>query len=217
MGEEHATAIRAEGISYAYLPGAPILEDWSASFETGTMTAICGPSGRGKSTLLYLLGLMLQPTSGTIYVGDCSTQGLSDVSLSAIRAHEFGFVFQDSALDHSRTVLDNVTETALYRSEPREQYIETAIRLLEQFDVAFDPYRKPGQISGGQAQRISLCRALLHDPSVIFADEPTGNLDPASSELVIGALRERADAGATVLMVTHSPEIAERCDVRIDL
>ncbi|TKJ95999.1 ABC transporter [Plantibacter flavus] len=181
------------------------------------MTALTGPSGRGKSTLLYLLGLMLQPKSGEITVEGEATSTSRDATRARIRASTFGFVFQDAALDATRTVLDNVVETTLYRRERRADATGRALALLEQFGVDVPPYRKPGQVSGGQAQRIALCRALLTEPRIVLADEPTGNLDPSSAELVIGALRAYANSGAAVALVTHSPDIAATCDAEIRL
>ncbi|WP_246160077.1 ABC transporter ATP-binding protein [Microbacterium rhizomatis] len=209
--------LEARGVVFEYLLGQPVLTDWSAVFPAGSLTALTGPSGRGKSTLLYLLGLMLQPSSGDILVSGESVTGLSDASRARLRAEQFGFVFQDAALDQTRTVLDNVTEAALYRGQKRAAARPRALDLLDRFEVDVPPHRKPGQVSGGQAQRIALCRALLTDPVVLLADEPTGNLDPTTSELVVAALQEHAATGAAVIVVTHSPEVAAACDIEIRL
>lgn len=211
-------SLTAEGVTFGYSPSEPLLQGWSAEFEPGSMTAITGPSGRGKSTLLYLLGLMLCPSSGEIRIGGVSTTDMHDSQRSRMRAQTFGFVFQDAALDSTRTILDNVTESALYRGEPRRAVTKHAQRLLENFGVDVPADRRPGQVSGGQAQRISLCRALLSSPAVLLADEPTGNLDPATSALVINSLYSHAkDKGATVVIVTHSPEVAALCDREVRL
>ena len=209
--------LEARDINFGYVPGSPVLQDWSASFAAGSITAMTGPSGRGKSTLLYLLGLMLRPSSGQILIGGLDTGGLRDASRARLRADRFGFVFQDAALDATRTVLDNITETALYRRESRRYAERHARELLERFGVDLPASRKPGQVSGGQAQRIALCRALLNAPQILLADEPTGNLDPATSDLVVGALREHAHAGNAVIVVTHSPDVAAASDVEIGL
>ncbi|WP_240044088.1 ABC transporter ATP-binding protein [Plantibacter flavus] len=209
--------LEARDVVFEYAPGQRVLDGWSAQFAAGTMTALTGPSGRGKSTLLYLLGLMLQPKSGEITVEGEATSTSRDATRARIRASTFGFVFQDAALDATRTVLDNVVETTLYRRERRADATGRALALLEQFGVDVPPYRKPGQVSGGQAQRIALCRALLTEPRIVLADEPTGNLDPSSAELVIGALRAYANSGAAVALVTHSPDIAATCDAEIRL
>ncbi|WP_248243316.1 ABC transporter ATP-binding protein [Microbacterium kunmingense] len=202
---------------FEYLPGVAVLDGWSAAFERGMMTALTGPSGRGKSTLLYLLGLMLKPTRGGIYVDGVATSSLPDAERARLRAHDFGFVFQDAALDATRTVLDNVTETALYRRQPVAAARSRARELLQRLSVDVPAYRRPGQVSGGQAQRIALCRALLSEPSILLADEPTGNLDPATSDVVVETLRQHASQGAAVIVVTHSPQVAAACDVEIRL
>ena len=209
--------LEARGVSFSYAPGIPIVEEWSAVFPAGSMIALTGPSGRGKSTLLYLLGLMLRPGSGDILVAGEEAARLNDRAKARLRAGIFGFVFQDAALDTTRTVLDNVIETALYRGESRASATRRANGLLERFGVDLRAHHKPGQVSGGQAQRIALCRALVNNPRILLADEPTGNLDPASTQVVVDALHGHASTGAAVIIVTHDPEIAARCDIRIEL
>lgn len=209
--------LEARDLSFGYQRGHPILEHWSAEFHPGTTTALTGPSGRGKSTLLYLLGLMLRPDSGEVLIEGEPCTRLPDAERARLRATRFGFVFQDAALDLTRTVLDNVTETSLYRPEPRWALRERALELLEQFGVDLAAERKPGQVSGGQAQRIALCRALLATPDILLADEPTGNLDPDSAEVVLNAMQAHAAQGAAVIIVTHSRDIAEQCDIEVTL
>lgn len=209
--------LEARGITFGYDPAVPILDEWSASFNAGEVVAVTGPSGRGKSTLLYLLGLMLKPGSGEIMIDGADVAHLSDSRRAGLRARTFGFVFQDAALDATRTVLDNVVETALYRGEPRGESVERAQELMAQFGVDLRASAKPGQVSGGQAQRIALCRALLNDPRILLADEPTGNLDPASSNVVVEAFHAQARSGAAVIVVTHDPALVARCDRKIEL
>jgi len=162
--------LEARGITFGYDPKVPLLSDWSATFEAGEVVAVTGPSGRGKSTLLYVLGLMLAPSRGTVLVDGVDAAGLGDAERSRLRATQFGFVFQDAALDSTRTVLDNVVETALYRGESRTESHVRARELLAQFGVELRATAKPGQVSGGQAQRIALCRALLGNPRIVLAD-----------------------------------------------
>ncbi|HEU5223386.1 MAG TPA: ATP-binding cassette domain-containing protein [Candidatus Lumbricidophila sp.] len=209
--------LEARGLTFGYDPQRPLLQDWEASFAAGEVVAVTGPSGRGKSTLLYLLGLMLKPGTGEVLVEGADAAHLSDTKRARLRAQVFGFVFQDAALDATRTVLDNIVETALYRGVPRRPAIERARELMTQFGVDLQAEAKPGQVSGGQAQRIALCRALLNDPRILLADEPTGNLDPASADIVVQAFHAQARSGAAVVVVTHDPALVARCDRRIEL
>ncbi len=210
--------LHADGVSFSYSHSSePVIDGWSAQFPAGTTTALTGPSGRGKSTLLYLLGLMLHPTSGEIVIDGEPASSLSDRARARLRANRFGFVFQDAALDQTRSVIDNVIETALYRGARRDAAARRGEDLLKQFGVDVPPARKPGQVSGGQAQRIALCRALLSNPAILLADEPTGNLDPSTTTVVVDALRDHASTGAVVIIVTHSPDVAASCDRRIEL
>jgi ABC-type lipoprotein export system ATPase subunit len=204
--------LSARGLTFGYDPAAPVVEAWSHTFEAGEMVAITGPSGRGKSTLLYLLGLMLSPGDGDVLVDGEVVSRLSDARRARLRAQSFGFVFQDAALDTTRTVLDNVLETSLYRATPRAAEARRARDLLAELGVELTTTATPGQVSGGQAQRIALCRALLNDPRVLLADEPTGNLDRASAGAVLAALRAQAGRGAAVIVVTHDDEVVAHCD-----
>lgn len=216
MTDEFSLEVR--DINFTYESGdSPLFVQFSAGFTAGEMVAITGASGRGKSTMLYILGLLLTPDSGDVLVSGKGTKRLSDAKRASMRANHFGFVFQDAALDGSRSILDNVCEPALYRGQGVEEVRTRAIYLLEKFDVLLRSSAKPSKVSGGQAQRISLARALLHHPKILLCDEPTGNLDHESSDLVIRALREHADNGGCVVIVTHSNAVVEACDRRIRL
>lgn len=215
LGSHYALQVRE--LSFGYDAEAALFDCWSHQFSPSSITAVFGASGCGKSTLLYLLGLMLRPSSGEIVIGGRPTAGLSDAELADIRAHDLGFVFQDAALDPSRSIIDNVLESCLYRRQsPRDQR-QAALRWLEELGVELDPARKPGKISGGQAQRIALCRALLPDPAIVLADEPTGNLDDDTAALVLDVLERKASAGATVIVVTHDARVAERSHEQVRL
>ncbi len=204
-------------LTFGYPGEPPVVREWSDEFYAGTVTAITGPSGCGKSTRLYLLGLMLKLSAGTLQIDGDRVDHLSDAARARLRATRFGFIFQDAALDTTRTVLDNVVETALYRGDPRRSVVPRGLELMDRFGISVPPHRKPGQISGGQAQRIALCRALLGEPDILLADEATGNLDPRSSATVLDAFRTHADAGGCVVVVTHDPSVAAWADRRISL
>lgn len=196
---------------------APVIDDLSATFEPGTLTSVTGPSGSGKSTLLYMLGLLVRPTSGEIFWDGEPTRSMSDVGRSRVRAREIGFVFQDALLDATRSILDNVCDAGLFAGMDRSDQEARAQELLEAFGVDHRSTHRPGEISGGQAQRVALCRALLTRPRVVLGDEPTGNLDAESARVVWAALRAHADSGATVIVATHDERLAATADVRLVL
>jgi ABC-type lipoprotein export system ATPase subunit len=204
--------IEANGLTFGYRRGSPVLQGWSTTIEPGEAVAITGPSGSGKSTVLYLLGALVQPWSGTLLLAGLSAERLGDRKRSDLRAGLIGFVFQDALLDTRRSVLDNVVEGAVYRGDSRRVAVGRARALLEQLGVDVEPGRRATDLSGGQAQRVALCRALVNDPRIILADEPTGNLDRANAELVEQTILERVRAGAAVVIATHDSRLAARCD-----
>ncbi len=205
--------VEVEGLSFGYRRSETILSDVTVAFPSGTVTAVTGPSGKGKSTLLYLIGLLLSPWEGAIRIGGTDTVGLPDRIRSRLRAERIGFVFQDAALDATRTVIDNVVEGSVYSGMPRRTARRRAVALMDRFGVGLRADHKPGEVSGGQAQRVALCRALLADPDVILADEPTGNLDVGTAQVVIDALRDAAhDEDKTVIVATHDPDVMDACD-----
>nr|WP_157322419.1 ABC transporter ATP-binding protein [Nesterenkonia alkaliphila] len=205
-----------ENLTFRYRRGGEeLFDDLSYAFEPGRVTAVTGASGRGKSTLLYVLGLMLTPLRGTVTLQGNNVSAAADAERSRIRAESIGFVFQDSALDPTRTILDSVTEPALYAGWSRSRAQEQGRVLLERMGVGNRADHMPGEISGGQAQRVAVCRSLVTDPAVVLADEPTGNLDQANAEGVLTALSEAAGAGAlarTVVIATHDPFVIEFAD-----
>ncbi|XBH22973.1 ATP-binding cassette domain-containing protein [Jonesiaceae bacterium BS-20] len=209
--------LAAHDISFQYPGGQPVLTQWTQEFLPGTTTALTGPSGKGKSTALYLLGLLLTPTSGAVLLDGQELSGHNDRTRSWLRAHRFGFVFQNAELDQSRTLASNILESCHYRGEDPASRRQEAQTLMEQFGVDLPANRRPGQISGGQAQRIALCRALVGDPLVVLADEPTGNLDAESAQAVIAGLKAHAAKGRVVIISTHSAEVVAQCDRQVHL
>ncbi|WP_371151773.1 ABC transporter ATP-binding protein [Buchananella felis] len=208
----HAT-IGVKDLRFSYRKGGEELYDGlSYTFSPGQVTAVTGESGRGKSTLLYVLGLLLTPTSGRVEIDGEPVSHLPDRRRSLLRAQRLGFVFQDSELDPTRTILDSVMEPGLYGGADRASLESRALELLAQFGLSERSHHKPGQTSGGQAQRVAVCRALINSPDFVLADEPTGNLDPRNSTLVLDALAAAASEGRTVIVATHDPFVIERSD-----
>ena len=210
--------LTVEGLEHRYRAAEhPTIRPLDHTFDPGSLTAVTGPSGSGKSTLLYILALMLTPTAGRIAWDGLDVQQLPDADRSRLRAQHVGFVFQDAVLDLSQTALDNVLEAARIAGLDERPARARALGLMERFGVAERAHHRPGQVSGGQAQRIALCRALVTDPAVVFADEPTGNLDAESAEVVWAALAGAAADGATVIVATHDRSRAETMPAQLRL
>lgn len=202
-------------VSFAYsAKGDTILEGISHSFTPGKMTALTGPSGRGKSTLLYLMGLMLRPTHGHVELHGENVSSFSDAKRSYLRASQIGFVFQDSALDPTRPVIDSVIEPVLYAGMGLKQARRRGLDLLTKLGLDHRATHRPGEVSGGQAQRVAVCRALATNPMVILADEPTGNLDRENALGVLNALAQSAheEEARTIVIATHDPFVIDFAD-----
>ena len=207
--------LQARHITYGYRKEHAIFTDYSIDVFPGELTAITGKSGSGKSTLLYILAGMLKPQVGEVIVDGVDIFSLKDSKRSAYRAQTSGFVFQNFALDMKRSILDNVLEPCLYAHITRNDMEKRAYELLDHLEVP-RPEDTPAELSGGQAQRVALARALLLEPKIIYADEPTGNLDEESSRVVVNVLRQAARSAA-VIMVTHDKRVVNLCDRTITL
>jgi len=195
----------------------PALSGVTVTFHPGRLTAIKGPSGSGKSTLLNLLAGLDRPTAGAVRLGETDLSTLDETRLAALRLHRFGFVFQSFNLLPVLTSWQNVAFPMGLAGVDAATRRAKAMRLLERFGLAGRAAHLPAMLSGGERQRVGLARALVNDPDVLFADEPTGNLDSRSGEVVLAALAEVAAEGRTVIIVTHDLRIAERADAVLEL
>ncbi len=185
----------------------------------GELTALIGPSGSGKSTLLNIIGLLDRPTAGRVVLGGEDTTGLDDRELTAMRAHRLGFVFQFHHLLTAFTALENVMLPGWGdRGTATREMRVAAEDILRAVGLADRMHYRATTLSGGQQQRVAIARALVHRPALVLADEPTGNLDTASSDEVFALMRKfNRELGTTVLVVTHDPRIAEGCDRVVEL
>jgi len=212
-----APRLELRSVSKTYRNGSQsveVLHDISLTAEAGTVTALLGRSGCGKTTLLNLAGAMDFPSSGEVRIDGRATSSLNDAELTALRRARVGFIFQFFQLLPTLTVLENVELPLLLAGAPKS--IDTARDRLAWVGLAEKAGSLPYQLSGGQMQRVAIARALAHSPDVLIADEPTGNLDSATGEQVLGLIRDAAERfGAAVVMATHSAEAAAIAGVRV--
>ncbi len=180
-------------------------------FVEGEYTAIMGASGSGKSTLMNILGCLDQPTSGRYILGQQDISTTPDDLLSEIRSRRIGFIFQSFNLIPQLTVLENLEVPMFYLQIPHAERRRRALRLAERVGLMQRLDHRPTQLSGGQQQRVCIARALVNDPLIILADEPTGNLDSKTGQAVLQLFDELVTEGKTILMVTHDPTIGHRC------
>ena len=176
-----------------------------------------GPSGSGKSTLMNLIGCLDRPTSGHIFIDDVDAGILSDDQLAKLRGQKIGFVFQTFNLIGRLNALKNVELPMTYKNTPKDLRRKRATELLERVSLTDRIYHKPNELSGGQRQRVAIARALANNPSIILADEPTGNLDTKTGEEIMQLFKELNREGKTIIMVTHEPDVARYCSRVINL
>jgi len=195
-----------------------ILDDVSLSMKRGEAAAIMGPSGSGKSTLLYILGALEPPSAGTVRLDGRDPFQLKERELAAFRNKEIGFIFQDHCLLPQCTVIENVLTPTLVARVDGEETRRRALSLLEQVGLGGRVEHRPAELSGGEKQRVALARALVNGPLLLLCDEPTGNLDHKSAEVVASLLLELHRQQETILLVvTHSAELAARFPARYEL
>jgi len=179
--------------------------------ERGEYLAVMGASGSGKSTLMNLIGCLDTPTSGSYLLNDTPVEEMDDEALAAIRNKEIGFVFQTFNLLPRTSALENVELPLVYAGLPRRQRREQAREALGKVGLGDRVDHRPNELSGGQRQRVAIARALVNSPSILLADEPTGNLDSATSAEIMDLFDELSSSGNTIVLVTHEPDIATRC------
>jgi putative ABC transport system ATP-binding protein len=190
------------------------LDDICMSIAPGEWVAMMGPSGSGKSTLVNLIGCLDRPTSGEIWLDGENVAGFSAADLNRVRAEKVGFVFQQFHMIPYLTAVENVMLAQYFHSMTDEK---EALEALDRVGLKERAYHLPSQLSGGEQQRVCIARALINDPKIVLADEPTGNLDAANEEIVLRLLRELHQQGRTIVMVTHDPVVARLADRRVEL
>src|ERR1051326_8889117 len=193
------------------------LDGVSCDIDAGEFISIIGPSGSGKSTLMHILGCLDSPTKGTIRLDGTMIHDASPRELAAIRNRKIGFVFQFFNLLPTLHLVQNVELPMIYSGIPAKERRQRAMAALESVDLANRAKHRPSQLSGGQQQRAAIARALVNNPRIIFADEPTGNLDSHTGEAILQLFRKLSQEGRTIVLVTHDPEIAAVTPRRIEI
>jgi len=199
-------------VSKRFGRGAVGALDVSLSFFPGRLVALFGPSGSGKTTILHMVGLLLAPDEGEVYLEGRRVDGLSETAAAGVRREALGFVFQSFGLVSLLTAEENVMVALRLLKQGGEKARERVRRALEMVDLAHRAGHRPSEMSGGEQQRVALARALVHSPKVLLADEPTGELDTATGAYVLDLLRQTARAGAAVVLATHDPAALEVVD-----
>ena len=211
--------VEVENVTKVYPSRPPVmaLRGITFSVASGELVAIVGPSGSGKTTLLHIMGTLDRPTSGAVRIGGLGVGAVSDADLSWLRATRIGFVFQQYFLAEHSTVLDNVADGLLYAGVGFRERRERALEALTLVGLGRRPTARPTQLSGGQRQRVVIARALVGQPAIVLADEPTGNLDSATGQAVLDLIRELNARGTTIVVITHDHGVASRMRRQVEM
>ena len=194
-----------------------VLKGVTLDIASGEFVAIMGKSGAGKSTLMYQMSLLDHPTTGEIFVDGVEVTGLTHDERTKFRLDNLGYIFQDYALVPELTAIENIMVPLMMQGKSDEEAKKIALQSLEKIGLAHRENNLPSQLSGGEQQRVSIARAVAHNPKILFADEPTANLDSESSKAVIEIFKSLHAAGQTIVMVTHEPEYTTYCNRVINL